>query len=229
MASDMLSIKPGQKCNRCTRSLDEKPYCTIFGDDDKVKEIICEICYESEYLEEYKKDGIITTRVMMEGSMAKYYFEEGDLTRLRPERQEFYYQNKTPLLNVAKDVEEIQKLVDKFDEKHWSPYLKKYWNDSSARGHKYNSKNCTVMMWGCAGRVLITAEEPAGNVTMIFSDYDYSKADEWTKQCCGDTKPRGGIQGICATKEVAVAIMEDLIKIKKIKFSPDDKVTMAGL
>lgn len=224
----MEKLVSNAKCNRCTRNLDDKPYCTIFGDNDEVQEIICDICYRSEPLDEYKKDGIITTKIMMEGSLAKFYFEEGDLSRLRPETREYYYQNKTPLLKVANDVEEIMKLVDKFNEKHWITYLKQYWKNSSARGHIYNYMDNTVMMWGCAGRVLITAETAAGSITMIFSDYDPAKADEFTKKCCPET-PRGGIQGIAATKETAIAILKDLTKLRKIKFSPDEKVTMAGL
>lgn len=216
------------ECNRCTRNIDDKPYCTIFGDDDKVEEVICDICYRSEPMDEYRKDGIITTKIMMEGSLAKFYLEEGDLSRLRPETSEYYCQNKAPLLKVANDVEEIMKLVDKFNEKHWIPYLRQYWKDSSARGHICNSKNNTVMMWGCAGRVLITAEQPGASITMIFSDYDPGKADVIVKHYCPD-QPRGGIQGITATKEKAMAILEELINLDKIEFIPDEKVTMAGL
>jgi hypothetical protein len=218
----MLEIKPGQKCARCTRCLDDMGYCTIYNENmDAIKEVICTTCNLVEYMDDYKKNGVITTKIMMEGSMAKYYFEETNLSRLRPEIREFYMQNKVPLLKAANDVEEIKKLMDEFEDKHWLPYLKKYWNDSKERGHIADSNNCTIMMWGSAGRVLITAEEPGSSITMIFSDYVATEEDNMTQ--------RGGIQGITATKEKAIAIMQELIKMKKIKFNPKESVRMAGL
>jgi hypothetical protein len=177
-------------------------------------------------MDDYKKSGIITTKVMMEGSMAKHYFEETDLSRLRPESREFYMQNKGPLLKVANDVEEIHKLVAEFENKHWLPYIKKYWNDTDKRGHIADSSNCTIMMWGCAGRVLITAEQPGSSITMIFSDYVASEEDV---KNYGNLTQRGGIQGINAKKEDAILIMNELIEMKKIKFRPKESITMAGL
>jgi hypothetical protein len=228
MASDMLSVKPDQKCARCTRLL-EGCYTTIYGDTncETIKEVICYTCNLVEYMDDYKKSDVITTKIMMEGSMAKYYFEETDLSRLRSEIREFYMQNKVPLLKVANDVVEIHKLVDEFEDKHWLPYIKKYWNDTDQRGHIAESKNCDVMMWGCAGRVLITAEEPRSSITMIFSDYVVTEED--IKLPYFMFKQRGGIQGITATKEKAIAIMKELIKMKKIKFRPKESVRMAGL
>lgn len=222
----MLSVKPDQKCARCTRLLDGA-YNIIYGANcESVKEVICTTCNIVEYMDDYKNSGIITTKIMMEGSMAKYYFEEADLSRLRPECREFFMQNKVSLLKVANDVEEIHKLVDEFEDKHWLSYIKKYWNDTKQRGHIADSKNCTIMMWGCAGRVLITAEQ-SSSITMIFSDYVVT--EENIKKYGDSFKQRGGIQGITAKKEDAIFIMNELIKMKKIKFHPKDSVTMAGL
>ena len=227
MASDMLAVKPGQKCNRCTRCLDDMPYAILYTADMKAKEVICYTCNLVEYMDDYKKNDIITTKIMIEGSMAKYYFEEADLSRLRTESREFYMQNKVPLLKIANDVAEISKLVGKFEDKHWLPYIKKYWNDSTERGHIADSRNCTIMMWGCAGRVLITAEQPGSSIAMIFSDYVATKED--IKKYGDMMKSRGGIQGITAKKEDAIFIMKELINMKKIKFRPKESVTMAGL
>lgn len=222
-----MDIQPGQECARCTCCLDDSPYTVIHTEKGAVKEVICNICNLVEYMDDYKKNGIITTKIMMEGSLAKYYFEEGDLVRLRAEFREFYMQNKIPLLKVADDVTEISKLVNKFEEKHWLPYLKKYWNDASKRGHIADSKNCTIMMWGSAGRVLITAEQPGSDITMIFSDY--VATDESIKRYGNMTQRGGGIQGIRATKDAAIFIMNELIKMKNINFHPKESVKMAGL
>jgi hypothetical protein len=83
-------------------------------------------------------------------------------------------------------------------------------------------------MWGSAGRVLITAQqgELTPEVTMIFSDY-VAKPEDIKKY--GDMTSRGGIQGISATKQQAIDIMNTLNKAKKIKFKPKKSVTMAGL
>lgn len=224
MASDLLSIKPGQKCAHCSRCLDEMPYIIIFKDVGK--DVICDICNRCEYMDDYKEDGIINSKLMLDAFMARFYFEEGDLNRLKVEIREYYMQNKTTLLSIANDVEEIHQLTDRFEHKHWLPYLKKYWNGTDKRGHIAESKNNTIMMWGCAGRVLITAKEKHSDITMIFADCEYTKEEE---RFLPGGRQRGGIQGINATKKAAVNIMNELINMEEIKFRPDDNVTMAGL
>lgn len=221
MPSDMLSVKPGQKCKRCTRCLDDQPYVIIYNNNMTAKEVICDVCNCVEYMDDYKKNQVITTKLMMSASLAKYYYEEASIDRIRAGIREFYLQNISALLKIAKDVEEISKLLETFENKHWLPYLKKYWKDSEARGHIAESKNNTIMMWGCAGRVLVTAEQPNSSITMIFSDYVATEEDI---KSYGDMTQRGGIQGIQATKEKAVEIMNELIKMKKIKFRPKESV-----
>lgn len=228
MESNLLSVKPRQKCARCTRCLDGSPHIIIYTKNcESIKEVVCYVCNVVEYIDEYKKSGIITTKIMMEASLAKYHFEKESFVNLREEFRELYMQNKSPLLKVANDVEEIGKLVGQFEDKHWLPYLKKYWNETTDRGHVANSQNYTIMMWGSAGRVLITAKENANSITMIFSDYVTTEED--IKKYGNMMTQRGGIQGITATKEKAVAILNELIKMERIEFHPKESVTLAGL
>lgn len=212
-----------QRCNRCTRNLEGQMVCTIYSEP---KEVICGVCSLVEDMDIYKTKGIITTKISIEAALAESYAEDNYIERLRPETKEFILQNKAKLIEIRSGIKEIEGLVNEFEDKHWLPYLKQYWNDSSNRGHSYDTKNCTVMMWGCAGRVLITAESTCWDITMIFSDYVPTKSDIAKY---GNLTQRGGIQGIYAPKKYAVDMMKELIKVRKFKFGPKESVTMAGL
>jgi hypothetical protein len=160
----------------------------------------------------------------MDASLAKYYLEETDWTGIRESSLKFFLKNKKSLLEVANAVKEAEALIYQFEDKHWIPYLCNYWNKSTKRGHKAEVNGIKTMMWGCAGRVLITAENKEGSVTMIFSDelQDGESIEKWGRM-------RGGIQGFGTTRDNALMMLKNLVETDKLEFSNDDDVRLAGL
>lgn len=154
----------------------------------------------------------------MEAGSAHFYLTEAkDLSRLREDVRHFFIKYKKDLLEIAAGNKEITNAIHAFENKHWLPYLKKYWNDATKRGHETKIGNIKVMMWGSAGRVLITAERGKEDITMIFSDEQ------------SQTTANGGQQGIHGSQKSALEIIHTLTNTDNIKFEVNTNVRMAGL
>jgi hypothetical protein len=196
-------------CNKCKTEIDGA-YTQIYDKDLKVKETICFICYRKEAMEAYKRDNKITTKLLTEAALAECYFDVNfNLNRIRKDIVDFCYANKKELKRIKQDSDEIHSYVDHFQSEVWDSYLGKYYKDSDNRGHSTKVGDTKILMWGSAGRVLITLENGLDNVTMIF---------------CESEVMRGGIQGIYATKENAIELIKTAT-IKNLEFKRDDEVS----
>jgi hypothetical protein len=216
-----MDISPDQKCNRCKVLIDGDPYSIFYTKDYEVKEIVCEPCVKNEVIDDYNKTKHISTKLMMEATLAKYYLEETDCSRIRDSSLRFFIKNKKSLLEVANTVKEVETLITEFEDKHWIPYLRKDWNDSSNRGHSVEITDIKVLMWGSAGRVLITLENKEGSVTMIFSDYVPKKEDFFPAS-------RGGVQGFSTNKDNALMMLKAVLDTDRLEFKDDKDVHLLG-
>lgn len=216
-----FELNETSKCGTCNKSIkDGDIFQIIYNDDNsgKIKQLICDNCEVDDRIQAYRDTKLVGTSLSSEAHMAQYYFEQdGDLTRLREEVRRFYKKYKKDLLEIAEGTDKIKTLINEFEAKHWLPYLKKYWNDTNERGHETKVGDIKVMMWGCAGRVLITAERNDQSITMIFTDEK------------SQITPNGGQQGIDATTANAALIVEALRDAEKIEFHPEGAVTLAGI
>lgn len=222
-----------KNCQRCNRNIEGGYICQRYDDKGNIVETFCHICSKVEVVEEYRKSKTIHTSLLTEATIAKGYFtERWDMSRMREEYREFYYQNRKLLLEVAESGEKMSKLVDRFDNEAWNKWLKKYWNDVDYRGHEAKVGKLSVLMWGCAGRVMITvgSKEPYQSFTMIFSDYNVTEDD--IKKYGEMMKQKGGIQGITATEAEALDMLTQVLDANtknKLKFKRNDNVHMLGL
>jgi hypothetical protein len=110
--------------------------------------------------------------------------------------------------------EALQPLVTKFDEKVWAPDLRKFWNATPKRGHSGDGDGFRALMWGIAGRVLITIEDPQlrNSVTMCFAE----EASE---------RSRGGLQSIEGDLFASFRLLQSAIDRFPV-LKPDDDVTV---
>lgn len=213
------------KCGQCKNPIKEGDIFTIIYADDgsgKIEQLLCDNCEVDDEIQEYRNTGIVTSKLSMEAALADCrfndpYSRDPDLSTLRDDARRYYLKYKKDLLEIAEGSKKIGDAIQKFEVKHWLPYIKKYWNDASMRGHEAKIGDMKVMMWGSAGRVLITLQKGKHDVTMIFSDYE--------KQ----TTPNGGQQGIDAPVSVALDMIETATNETKIKFEVEEKVKLAGL
>lgn len=207
-----IEVAVGQKCPRCSAVINDGisgyGYATL-GDI-----VICDLCCRVDYMERYIKTRRISSSVSMDATLAAAYLIEGySMDRIREDRKHYYLKYETYLRELHHALEQIQFKVSKFDRKHWMKYLKQYYRDSTSRGHRAKVEDIDLLMWGSAGRVMITLDMPKDQVTMIFTD---SKEDN---EC------RGGYQSVDATAETANKLLDKVYEQDKIKFKTDDKVT----
>jgi hypothetical protein len=97
---------------------------------------------------------------------------------------------------IAEEYEAVHAAVKVFERNVWFSWLKTYWNDTRDRGHNSQIAGLEMLLWGCAGRVVMTLRDPVtdASVTVITDD-------------SSDT-PRMGIQGIDATAADALRLLK---------------------
>lgn len=172
------------------------------------KEVICDACDQSDRIHAYKTTGEMSSRLVMEATMADMYWNEygGDMSRLRDVVRAYYTNQKDVLLEVAAKNKQISQRAREFEEKHWigDKGLQGFMRRAPGNGQSAETETFKAMMFATAGRVLLTLQDryPQGNpkskfggahITLIF--------DETSPEC------RGGVQSYCATFEEAMGLL----------------------
>jgi len=117
---------------------------------------------------------------------------------------------------VAAAEEEIHSAIKIMAREVWSKWLQSYYRKSTGRGHTATVNSIEMLVWGCAGRVVMTVNGKQGeDLSVIF--------DETSEE------PRAGRQGIHATKDQAIKLLE-LVTAGSTDFQaaikPSDSVSM---
>lgn len=91
--------------------------------------------------------------------------------------------------------------------------IQTYYSKSKARGHSFKCKDYKALLWGCAGRVLITLRKDLNvELSMIYDE--------------GSKYPRSGIQDMSGTGEEILQLAGAFLKTGA-KFVADKKVGLA--
>lgn len=205
-------------CMRCSSSL-ERGYSSRYS-GDVCKEVICFKCDKKETMEDYLKDKVLTTRLIMDNSMELFHTLEASR-----EPRRIHIDSITSLEEIKTRCEiqiaslKIQEALKEFESKVWFEGLQeqilatKCRGVSAKLGNKYN--NFCVLTWTCAGRTMITIEDDDASVTCV--------ADENSKES------RTGFHGVRANIGEALFLIDQAIKLYEdgtLKFKDDDKVSM---
>ena len=96
------------------------------------------------------------------------------------------------------DLEVIEAAVRQFDDQVWKGGLRELLKNSTMRGHSRKSGKFQLLTYYMAGRYMLTLEDNKASITLITTD---------------DADVRMGIQGICATRDQAVTLVDAGIKL----------------
>lgn len=209
-----------KNCMRCNTDL-ERGYSSRYVNNE-CKEVICFKCDKKETMEDHLKDGIITTRLMMDCMMDVYKLVDGDVHNedklLALLRQDHAVEMKAKI-KVQLATTQIQSKIKEFETRVWFSGVQAQVLATKCRGvcaklgKKYN--NFCVLTYSICGRTMITIEDDKASVTCV--------ADETSKES------RTGLHGINATGDEAIRLISQAIKLyedKTLKFKDDDKVGM---
>lgn len=207
-----------KNCMRCSSSL-ERGYSSRYS-GDVCKEVICFKCDKKETMEDYLKDKVLTTRLIMDNSLELFHILEASR-----EPRRIHVDDPVALEEVKVRCEiqiasnQIQQRVKQFESKVWFKGLQeqilatKCRGVSAKLGKKHN--NFCVLTWTCAGRTMITIEDDNASVTCV--------ADETSKDS------RTGFHGVRANIGEALFLFDEAIRLYEngtLKFKDDDKVSM---
>lgn len=212
-----------KQCRICLKELHESD---SYWESDALESLsyICHYCYSCEPVKEYLTSKEICTRLWADVVMWQYHHNTG-IDRLRVEVQKFYIENELILSQIASDCDEITAVAHELEVSVWLPKLKPYYEASDKRGHCGETEYFKVLLWGSAGRVLLTIQDCYSKqnkkskfhgawITLIFSE--------------SSLVPIGGIQALCATKDEAIGLIKACIECLP-DMQPNNNVILAGL
>lgn len=90
-----------------------------------------------EHLEDFQKTGVLSTLAFEMAPLAMQRGEEG-------------------VSGMNQAVQEVNNACARFRDHVWLPWLKEYYQQSDVRGHHAQSGNLSMMVYGLAGRVMVT-------------------------------------------------------------------------
>lgn len=206
------------KCHRCDKVNERNGVIVISFMNDKYErikpdEIICRECDWNEKMKKFEENGELTSTLVTEA----YLFKE-----FPREAKDYRSKSIATLKKIADQCEEIDVAARKFEEKIWLPWLQKFMADSSERRFSANNKHLKVLVFAGLGRVLITIQDqfPMKHKEGIYNGGSISlKVSEGSK-----TPGHMGWQGIAATKDEAIRLFDDAIKLttpETLKYDKD--------
>ena len=213
-------------CDRCRDNLEGGWSERRNHKTGEVTSVLCFLCARQDAMDDYRRTGEITSRLGGDAAVANLYLSgECSSGSLRDGVYQFWLRNADSLREIAAANEEIAAAASQFECAHWLPHIQAYYNKATTRGHNGDGGDFVTLLWGSAGRVLLTIKDkyPVGHpdgkyggawVTLIF--------DESSKET------RGGVQGMCATKQEALALIAAATE-RMPSLLPDCQVTLAGL
>lgn len=198
-------------CDTCQSSLDNGYSYRYEG--DKLVKALCFKCAKNENIQEYLKTKVLSSRLIMENNLSLYHSDiKGNIDDAS------YLQELKMKTDIQLSYLRIHRKMKEFEKEVWFKGLQKKVIDSRVKGvsaHTNMLNNFCVLTYSIAGRTMITIEDDTASVTFV--------ADETSPE------PRTGFQGISATEEKGISLIETVIKLyqdKKLFFKEDTNVNM---
>lgn len=143
----------------------------------------CFDCDRADRLKTWDTDRVLTTSLMLDAAIALYH----------PDK---YPEDAWGDIELA--IEEVKDQIPQFDQQVWWAGLRKQMMESEYRGSSRLDGDFKFLAYTIAGRYLFTLEDAEASVTFITIDSADAKM---------------GIQGIRATKQKALGLVERGIKL----------------
>jgi len=155
----------------------------------------------------YKETGRLSSPLSLVATL--FAMRGSDDPRIKASVNEFNRENADTLKTVHESMERVQHAMKEWERKHWltatGGNYQGYYRASTRMSHVGKTEKLDLLMWGTAGRVLVTLEGAKSTnladacVTLIF--------DETA------TEARGGVQGIDATEEQALQLLAETVPL----------------
>lgn len=225
-------------CDRCKQNCEQgtvERYRSEHGKDPVLVQTLCIECSRDDDMAKYRQTGVLCNNVI---SAARFYMQDVEyrtggadggwvewmrvesrmeqrgriIQRMREQAHLAHEYRK-----IAGEYEAVQAAVKAFERNVWFSWLKTYWNDTRDRGHRLQIAGLEMLMWGCAGRVVMMLCDPVTDASVTAITDDSSDV------------PRMGIQGIDATAADALRLLkiasDNTSKLQK-NIKTDNNVSM---
>ncbi len=142
---------------------------TVYNKEFEPIKYYCDICDLEERLKDYKETQIITQSLVTTAQLERVAREYG-YNGIREDYKHVYQKNWKTFRELLISVEKLYLYQNQIQEKYWTPWLYDYWMQAKVKGHSCSTDSFKVLLWGCAGRVLVTLENTEAQVTLYFQE-----------------------------------------------------------
>lgn len=212
-------LKDPKYCNRCRGDL-ERGYTTIYSDP---REYICIKCNKAEMLENWKEDGNLTTSLMIDAAIQGVRSEYDNKSNYGIEA--FDIDDRYD--DIIKATNNINEKVHGFEKQVWFDGMKSLVKACDTKGMSSHPDGVKILAWEGMGRCVVTLEDAVASITLIigadypesYKTYDISPIPEYMM----------GIQGISATEDEAISLLDYAIQLWKdgdINLQSDKEVSV---
>jgi hypothetical protein len=193
------------KCDKCDGVIGERdPYMTLHKEGEPDVHW-CHACGKEDDLRRFRETRTLTSRVTLQAALVCH---DLDNPGGRPRRYRETPEQQVTYREINDQMKEVEAAARRF-EQTWLNEIRPRYVEAKTSGMSGDGVGFKVMLLGTAGRLLITIQDRwkqghsaskygGGWISVITSD------DEE-----GGNPGRMGIQGLCATKEEAVALLTD--------------------
>lgn len=189
-----------------------------------VRAVLCGGCDTDRRWNEYADTGEVTMRLVMDAQM-----HDAGSRRLGGDWK--WRRRATEVMAAWRAVEaafgaaEMAVWFDRPDVEPWMEHLwtpgpnavQTFYRTSPTRCHSATAGTFRALLWGCAGRVMLTLDggeaHGGARITLIFDESSRS--------------PTGGIQDAAGTIDQLVGLLDALRQAHPLNFQQDDEVTVA--
>lgn len=190
-------------CAACHKALsNDSPRVTTYDADFKPVSTLCGPCDNDRRIAKYLDTGELSSSLLVDALLFKEHFPER-LPSLCKEVVAYYQKHWRALRAIHADGDDVRAAVGAF--RPVIDALRAYYKATSARGHSGAKDGLKALLWGSAGRVLLTLQDErsqgdplskfgGANITLIFAE--------------GGEPPNASLQSLCATKGEALALLK---------------------
>lgn len=211
---DWNGLKDIPNCTKCSGSLERGS--TYVWKASVLVENLCHKCGSKHDLEEYRKNDKRLRSFLTTGNQMELYHL--DMKKSWDFYNRSFLEDLKSRIEIQQSVDKIHDKIKEFESAVWFSGLQAIIKKSTTSGVSASAPKLngfSVLTFCSAGRTMFTIEDKDASVTTITEE--------------DSSSPRMGLQGIDATEEQALKLLNSAIRLwkdGKLKFKSDKKVSI---
>src|SRR3990167_5677927 len=158
-------------CGICGADTDVTGYTVSYRIDKETGnqtdvQVFCQPCDHAKSMGKYAETSVLRSRLTLQASLYKHSVEWSARSgKNQVKDQDRVWAKLYDKMNQS--MEKVQDLIELFEQKVWFAGLQEQVEATNSRGLSADFGESKMLVWSCAGRTLVTLDNPTHQVTVI--------------------------------------------------------------